>query len=270
YRLPMDHTVSFIELADLDPRRIYHVSEFQDAEPPAWPYACHELVPESTYDPVTLFQVFEANDGWPCGTTPWRAYNPEAKDAQGNWRCGLETHVGPCGVRNGWWDAERPFNSDLETTVTYLRHTNTFYCGWIRSEPCPPTESESQWLLNHGDYVAQTVVASSYGLMQVLYSTAVQTQRWLPGNGRGAERHPARLFDPDVSLALGASFDAKQTACQLGDASWNFTSLEAFRDAWIRGFGAYNTGVCREPNKDYGGTILEKASYAWPYGGSTP
>jgi len=270
YRLPIDPAVSFIDPADLGPRRIYRVTEFQDTEPPAWPYTCHELGAESTYDPVTLFQIFEADDGWPCGTTPWKTYNPDAKDAQGNWKCGLETHVGPCEVRNGWWDAERPFNSDLETTVTYLHHTNTFYCGWIRSEPCAPTESESQWLLNHGDYVAQTVVASSYGLMQVLYTTAVQTQGWLAGNGRGAERHPARLFDPDVSLDLGASYDARQTACQLGDASWNLTSPEAFREAWIRGFGAYNTGKCTKRNDPYAEGILRTAASMWPMGGSTP
>lgn len=265
YRLPPGPG-SFLSAEDIAPRERYHLTAYQDAEPPSWPYTCDSLGPDQTHDPVTLFQIFEADEGWPCLTYPWKAYNPEAKDAQGNWKCGLETRVGPCD-RNGWWDAERPFNSDLETTVTYMRHTDTFYCGWIRSEPCPPTETESQWLRNHPDYPAQTVVGSSYGLMQVLYTTAVQTQEWLPGLHRGAERHPALLFDPEVSLDLGASCDAKMVTCHLPDPVSNFLGAESFRDALVKGFGSYNMGKCPTRNDAYAWPILNGGPAFRPQGG---
>ena len=269
YRMPPGPD-SLLDPEDIAPRAIYSLADFSDVPPPAWPYTCNDLGADLSRDPVTLFQIYEANDGWPCGTFPWMYYNPEAKDPKGKWKCGLETHVGPCGKRKGWWDADRPYNSDLETTVTYLRATDTFYCGTNPSQPCPPDETESQWLRNHADYVAQTVVASSYGLMQVLYTTAVQTQEWCKGRNRGAERHPCFLFDPAVSLDLGASFDAKQISCQLADASSNLISVETFREALVRGFGAYNTGKCDKRSDDYAENVLRTAPSFWPGERRTP
>jgi len=51
------------------------------------------------------------------------------------------------------------------------------------------------------NFVGQTALASSYGLMQVLYETAVATLRW-PGINTGA-RNPSYLFDTAANRASG-------------------------------------------------------------------
>lgn len=266
YQMPASQPSSHLFPEDIQPRHIYDVTDFHDAVPPAWPYTCHELDYPSPYDPVALFRIYEADDGWPCLTYPWQVYNPQAKDSQGNWNCGLESplRTGPC-QRLGWYDAERAFNSDLSTTVTYMRHTNTFYCGWISSRPCAPTETESQWLMNNGTYIAQTPVASSYGLIQVLYTTAVQKENWLEGEGRGDERHPSYLFDPDTNLDLGVGYDADRSSCVTGGASQNFPDRTSYEEALKKGFGAYNNGNCASPAKAYGQAVVSNAGQMMPY-----
>jgi len=87
---------------------------------------------------------------------------------------------------------------------------------------------------------------------------------------RIAERHPCFLFDPAVSLDLGASFDAKQISCQLADASSNLISVETFREALVRGFGAYNTGKCDKRSDDYAENVLRTAPSFWPGERRTP
>jgi len=52
------------------------------------------------------------------------------------------------------------------------------------------------------DFVAQTTIASSYGMAQLLWSTAVAPMAWNGGNGG----NPHYLFHPDLILNLGAKY----------------------------------------------------------------
>jgi len=52
------------------------------------------------------------------------------------------------------------------------------------------------------DFTAQTPVAASYGLLQILYSTAIAPMSW-PGAGEEGKRNPSLLFDTAANLEMG-------------------------------------------------------------------
>ncbi len=142
-----------------------------------------------------------------------------------------------------------------------MRATDTFYCGVIVDEDdpqqCAGNETESSWLLNNKKtYIAQTVIASSYGLMQTLYETAVRTMKWKEGVGREAERHPYLLFDADVSLDLGVRYDALQMTKVIGGQSKNYTTLDSYLADLRTAIGAYNSGKPKKPSKWYADKVF--------------
>jgi hypothetical protein len=95
-------------------------------------------------------------------------------------------------------------------------------------------------------------------LMEVLYTTAVQTMKWNEGSGRASERHPAALFDVPTNLDVGVGYDALQTrlAAFRGQSSADFTCLDDYRAALMLGLGAYNDGSWRHPNLAYGQAVV--------------
>jgi len=99
------------------------------------------------------------------------------------------------------------------------------------------------WLLNHRTYEAQTAVCSSYGLMQVMYTTAVEERSWRHDQPP-INRDPVDLFDPDVSLDLGVGYDASflKKEIQADFNSGTCKSLEFFNDAMWRVYALYNSG----------------------------
>ena len=269
YRLEAT-TNSNLNPNDVSPRGKYkYISNFnKDLTPPEWPYSCAAIpsvypfndVDSPVRDPIKLFDIFEANDGWPHLTCPWKAYNPQAHLPDGSWDSSKEVRFGPC-ARIGWFDSESPYNTGLETTITYMRATDTFYCGVIVDEDdpqqCAGNETESSWLLNNKKtYIAQTVIASSYGLMQTLYETAVRTMKWKEGVGREAERHPYLLFDADVSLDLGVRYDALQMTKVIGGQSKNYTTLDSYLADLRTAIGAYNSGKPKKPSKWYADKVF--------------
>ena len=258
---------------DVSPRAKYsYIQSFNaNLNPPEWPYTCATI--PSVYpfndtnspvrDPIKLFDIFEANDGWPYFTYPWKAYNPQTQLPDGGWDASLETRIGPC-RRIGWFDSQNPFNSGLETTITYMRATDTFYCGVTAGEDdpqqCAGNEPESAWFLNNKEtYIAQTVIASSYGLMQTLYETAVRTMKWKEGVGREAERHPSLLFEADESLDLGVGYDALQMTKVINGQSKNYASIDNYMADLRTAIGAYNSGKIDKPIEKYSNNVFNFA-----------
>jgi hypothetical protein len=121
-------------------------------------------------------------------------------------------------------------------------HDWTFYCGETADAACSVAQSTLMvWLLEHMNYLAQTAVASSYGLLQVMYPTAVGTMKWKQ-NCSPQDRDPVLLFDPNTSLDLGAGYDASNIS------SWgfhknpspSFGALLEYQKALVAGFLRYN------------------------------
>jgi hypothetical protein len=85
-------------------------------------------------------------------------------------------------------------------------------------------------------FTAQTVLAASYGLMQVLYNTAID--EYYVTNGIG--RQPSGLFDENTNLDLGTDVLAlKYKGLGLSD---QFDHVSDLRDAWRRALVRYNGG----------------------------
>ncbi len=110
-------------------------------------------------------------------------------------------------------------------------------------------------------FTAQTPLAASYGLLQILYPTAIAPMQW---PGVGGARNPSFLFDTQAnlsadggSLMLGSGylrrvFSRANLNVSLSDP--NFPSREAFRDAFQRAFNLYR------------GTTSESGLRTGPYG----
>jgi hypothetical protein len=98
-----------------------------------------------------------------------------------------------------------------------------------------------EWFCNHPAYDAQTAVAASYGLLQVLYTTAVETMQWNVGQS-GLTRHPSYLFDPGTSLDLGTGYDSRNIRAVPfhGNAAPDFATLMEFQQSLETGFQQYN------------------------------
>ena len=91
---------------------------------------------------------------------------------------------------------------DYETTSRLNRYTpllikDIFFANSSANWPYPKT--------NFDGTIAQTIIASSYGLMQLLYTTAVENG--LKENGVGLS--PTILFNPSENLKYGAKYLVK-------------------------------------------------------------
>jgi hypothetical protein len=118
----------------------------------------------------------------------------------------------------------------------------------------------SDWgLLN---FTAQTPLAASYGLLQILYSTALHPMGW---KGEGGHVNPSLLFDTDSridagtsSLPLGVGYLASRFLAKNRGVS-QFQNVDEFTLAFRRAFGAYNnTGA----DDDYAKNVV---AYAGTY-----
>lgn len=122
------------------------------------------------------------------------------------------------------------------------------------------------------DFTAQTAVAASYGLMQVMYSTAIKAMNW-QGRTSDEAKNPTYLFDtPDNlndgggSVEIGTGYDAS-LFFQVNDPQVidpehpNFSSASDFDTAYMRMFTCYNN--CDGPKvsaSQYGSEVLQYAA----------
>lgn len=98
-------------------------------------------------------------------------------------------------------------------------------------------------------FIAQTVIASSYGLMQLMYSTAVNDCNFKEVNGTG--KNPIQLFDPAININCGSlHFLKKYKKINGGIVVTDFSSFESnLRSA----LASYNGGKRQKDNPDDGG-----------------
>jgi len=103
------------------------------------------------------------------------------------------------------------------------------------------------------EFTAQTGLASSFGIMQVMYVTAVGTRGWLGINAQdgkhpAASKNPSYLFDTDENITLGGGsllLGANQLAYWMSkkvtqNTSQPFTSESDMRRAFRYSLGKYN------------------------------
>jgi hypothetical protein len=233
---------------DIRPRSEYMWTTYDPQQDAGgyWPYHCSN---DSTGNlPGKLLEIYKANDGWQENQWPLLHYRSR----------GYTTAVGPCPYQRYNW---------MKEGYVYMSwHANNFYCspGPPFYNWCGPKETYYQtWLLNHLEYDAQTAVGASYGLMQVLYDTAITQMRWNRRSGP-EQRHPAQLFDPDTSLDLGVGYDARnfrKTSYGLNE----YQDMQDFQAAVSSGLGLYNPG-----EEEYGFEITANAILFKPVQGGTP
>lgn len=101
------------------------------------------------------------------------------------------------------------------------------------------------------DFIAQTTLAASYGLTQVMWPTAYRPMRW---PGIDGHRNPYLLFSPNVSLDIGAKYlrtcyEAEYTGQWVHD--------------WRVALGDYNGGI-GTPNYQYADEVLQFANSYHP------
>jgi hypothetical protein len=97
------------------------------------------------------------------------------------------------------------------------------------------------------DFTAQTTIASSYGLLQIMYETAVEAMAWTGVNGA---RNPSYLLDTPTnieagggSMELGSGYLTSvfsRANPQVDLAVPNFTTTADFRRAFTKAFNYYN------------------------------
>ncbi len=96
------------------------------------------------------------------------------------------------------------------------------------------------------DYVAQTVVSSSYGLMQVMYPTAVKHGLFLEFSGNYIiGRNPLELFRPLVNVSVGAEYLVECFKVINEKVNYNtksFTTVDDFYEAFKNAYSGYNGG----------------------------
>lgn len=111
------------------------------------------------------------------------------------------------------------------------------------------------------NFTAQTTIASSYGLLQVLYDAAISPMQW---KGVSGARNPSLLFDTPTnvpngggSLGLGSGYLRRlfpRVNSDVTVADPDFASPEALETAFRRAFNRYNNS---DPDTgDYGPAVL--------------
>jgi hypothetical protein len=92
-------------------------------------------------------------------------------------------------------------NEDQLVSAREIFEENDARHNWLRSAS-PTLQArvvENPTLL---DFTGQTPVAGSYGLLQILYSTAIAPMNWA-GVGEDGRRNPSLLFDTTENLEMG-------------------------------------------------------------------
>ena len=122
-------------------------------------------------------------------------------------------------------------------------------------------------------FTAQTSIAASYGLLQVLYTTAIAPIGWNDQQGR----HPSALLVPETIVELAAKYLSAQYTQRTGEfghvpnwsndvPNWNDANQNSIPDDgevsasiesdWFVAMGAYNAGSIPTRNKAYAFRVL--------------
>lgn len=194
------------------------------------PYICEKYANLS--DVATLTEIYNANNGWGQGSFPNTYYRL----------------MGPCNnIREGW---------DRHTFghCNYVAYDfGKYYCGISQSyeEGCGDIQKGFiNFLYNNSNYKAQVPIASSYGLMQIMYINATDIYGWKKGEDP-CTKEPSLLFDVDENLNLGAKYDSKNMSELKIENCGNFSQYEKIL---VDAFQKYN-----ERSKNYGFDVVNNA-----------
>lgn len=88
------------------------------------------------------------------------------------------------------------------------------------------------------EFTAQTTVASSYGLLQVMYLTAVD-EKW---NSPSGDRHPSELFIPNENISIGTRHLVRQVKFPFDDKSPSRILLQQISISFDKALNKYNGG----------------------------
>ncbi|MGA9751812.1 MAG: hypothetical protein WBS54_08490, partial [Acidobacteriota bacterium] len=211
--------------ADMGLRDKFHfIASFDPSvQPPSLPYTCGQYDASNDYT-EKLVDLFQAEDGWRPNSYPHQIYNAPGQD----------TVKGPCGgVRMNW---------SLWAGVTMAYYANQYYCGGttLWGQACGwRQQSFIAWFCNHPDTPAQSAIAASYGLLQLMYYKAVIDLHWNQQLGPET-RDPASLFDPAVSLDLGTHADCVFVQDNIASRICSPPDLLSYQQAMADGIRFYN------------------------------
>lgn len=145
--------------------------------------------------------------------------------------------------RNGTLRAIADADQFVSASEIYTANDATQH--WSTNSPArAQTVRVNPALLN---FTAQTPLASSYGLLQILYTTAIAPMRWTGVNGA---QNPSNLFDINQNIAagggsleLGSGYLRRifsQANPSVNVASPNFTAPADLNSAFQNAFNFYN------------------------------
>lgn len=141
------------------------------------------------------------------------------------------------------------------------------WCGWGNNAHDCSAEGVSVYLLNEAPFrKAQRLVPSSYGLLQILYATAITEMHWA---GRGSDdcgKNPDYLFDPWENLNLGVGYLTKllREKAMGGKQEKLFATQAELEQALKLALGHYNGGP-RLNNQDYATAVWERVAKYKPF-----
>jgi len=157
-------------------------------------------------------------------------------------------------------------DNDALVSAKNIYDTNDYQENWSINSPARAAMvAKKPELLQ---FTAQTPIAASYGLLQILYDTAIKPMSW---SGIDGARNPSYLFDTDVNIAGGGGslslasgylrriFARANPTISVTDPS--FASPSDFTDAFDNAFNYYNHS---STTGEYGPLVILKAERFLP------
>ena len=225
-------------------------------DPTALPvYTCtpYSDYPEDNLDsdpsnpkPVRVADVYNFNNGWAEGSYPQILYGRPT------------TCPNPCVPRQGW-------DKSMAGQHPLAYHNYQYYCGASTvpdADCCENQEAVISWLINpqNFDVYAQIPVCSSYGLMQVMYFTAIKHD-WRCDSDPSL-RKPEELLDVNINLDVGVGFDSKNLKKKTEIE--NSHSRDSYNASLKKGFKLYNPHKIFDDGKTYGEEVEKLAKKFMP------
>jgi len=148
--------------------------------------------------------------------------------------------------------------SDSLVSAENIYNTNDGTQNWSKNSPRRARQvSANPRLLR---FTAQTSLASSYGLLQILYSTALAPMGWAGINGA---KNPSYLFDTESniengggSLKIGSGY-LRRIFSRANPNISSFSTPVEFEKAFINAFNMYNRGTIVG---DYGPAVISRST----------
>lgn len=148
-------------------------------------------------------------------------------------------------------------NDILCSNIFYNNDAANAKQNWSVVSPAAIAKLKKYWDTKKVDFTAQTIIASSYGLMQMMYDVAVD-------EGQFGEQDPINLFDPGKHLKVAGEIYV------LRFNKWkkprppiyypdNYMDENQWKEEWINLFQKWNRG-----ERGYGEKVIEQSKEYLP------